>query len=314
MTAVNQHLNLFNPIQIKFESDVYFGRWLIEGSPYVVLLDIGSAAWNLDQWKSELWDSCTVGIPWYDREANDAVLFGFLTAWFLGEFAAQCGEERPFILAHFHEWLAGVGLILARVRKLPVATIFTTHATLLGRYLCAGSVDFYNNLANFNVDKEAGDRQIYHRYCMERAAVHCTHVFTTVSQITAVEAEFLLKRKPVLDNPMLSHPYSYDSYKHQQLQNVDSLLTIVLIHSPHVTATKCLQLSSMDSLPVEIFTQPSCDRYKLQPHNVQSLPDNVLSHTLDHHPLHAEKTLEDCTKGAKKSKDKQHEQVEDGDS
>lgn len=48
----------------------------------------------------------------------------------------------------------------------------------------------------FNVDKEAGDRQIYHRYCLERAAAHCAHVFTTVSQITAIEAEHLLKRKP----------------------------------------------------------------------------------------------------------------------
>ncbi|KAH0626540.1 hypothetical protein JD844_001585 [Phrynosoma platyrhinos] len=174
---------------------VYFGRWLIEGGPYVILIDIGATAWSLDRWKTELWESCSIGIPWYDREANDAVLFGFLTAWFLGEFSAQC-EEKPFIIGHFHEWLSGVGLFLCRIRKLPVATIFTTHATLLGRYLCAGSVDFYNNLQTFNVDKEAGDRQIYHRYCMERAAVHCTHVFTTVSQITAVEAEHLLKRKP----------------------------------------------------------------------------------------------------------------------
>ena len=50
-------------------------------------------------------------------------------------------------MAHFHEWLAGLGLVLARHRQLSVATIFTTHATLLGRYLCAGNVDFYNNLA-----------------------------------------------------------------------------------------------------------------------------------------------------------------------
>ena len=48
----------------------------------------------------------------------------------------------------------------------------------------------------FNVDKEAGDRQIYHRYCLERSAARCAHVFTTVSQITAIEAEYLLKRKP----------------------------------------------------------------------------------------------------------------------
>ncbi|XP_064557794.1 glycogen [starch] synthase, muscle-like, partial [Zonotrichia leucophrys gambelii] len=138
---------------------VHFGRWLIEGSPAVVLLDVGATAWSLERWKGELWESCAIGVPWYDREANDAVLFGFLVAWFLGEFAAQ-SEERPFIVGHFHEWLAGLGLVLSRARRLPVATIFTTHATLLGRYLCAGSVDFYNNLHSFDVDKEAGERQI----------------------------------------------------------------------------------------------------------------------------------------------------------
>uniref|UniRef100_A0A8C2X7V2 Glycogen [starch] synthase n=1 Tax=Cyclopterus lumpus TaxID=8103 RepID=A0A8C2X7V2_CYCLU len=179
---------------------VYFGRWLIEGSPYVVLIDVAFTAWSLDSWKRELWDLCDIGVPWFDREANDAVLFGFLTAWLLGEFAAQ-SEEPPHIVAHFHEWLAGLGLVLCRHRKLPIATIFTTHATLLGRYLCAGSVDFYNKLADFNVDKEAGDRQIYHRYCLERAAAHCAHVFTTVSQITAIEAEYLLKRAPDIVTP-----------------------------------------------------------------------------------------------------------------
>uniref|UniRef100_A0A8C5GVK5 Glycogen [starch] synthase n=1 Tax=Gouania willdenowi TaxID=441366 RepID=A0A8C5GVK5_GOUWI len=179
---------------------VYFGRWLIEGSPYVVLIDVAFTAWSLDRWKTELWDLCAIGVPWFDREANDAVLFGFLTAWLLGEFAAQ-SEDPPHIVAHFHEWLAGLGLVLCRERQLSIATIFTTHATLLGRYLCAGNVDFYNNLAKFNVDKEAGDRQIYHRYCLERAATHCAHVFTTVSQITAIEAEHLLKRKPDVITP-----------------------------------------------------------------------------------------------------------------
>jgi len=67
---------------------------------------------------------------------------------------------------------------------------------LLGRYLCAGSVDFYNNLQYFDVDHEAGKRGIYHRYCIERAAAHSADVFTTVSHITAYESEHLLKRKP----------------------------------------------------------------------------------------------------------------------
>lgn len=100
------------------------------------------------------------------------------------------------MIAHFHEWLAGVGLPLCRKRRIDVTTIFTTHATLLGRYLCAGSVDFYNNLQWFDVDAEAGKRGIYHRYCIERAATHSCDVFTTVSHITAYESEHLLKRKP----------------------------------------------------------------------------------------------------------------------
>lgn len=51
----------------------------------MVLLDVGASAWALERWKGELWDICNIGVPWYDREANDAVLFGFLTTWFLGE-------------------------------------------------------------------------------------------------------------------------------------------------------------------------------------------------------------------------------------
>lgn len=51
----------------------------------MILLDVGFTAWSLDRWKSELWENCSIGVPWFDREANDAILFGFLTAWLLGE-------------------------------------------------------------------------------------------------------------------------------------------------------------------------------------------------------------------------------------
>ncbi|PAA55707.1 hypothetical protein BOX15_Mlig015376g5, partial [Macrostomum lignano] len=185
---------------------VVTGRWLIEGYPNVVLLDVGTSAHRLDEFKHELWEKAHIGIPYHDRESNDAIIFGALVAWFLGEFRSQLanlGDDPASvpITAHFHEWLTGVGLILARCRRLPVSTVFTTHATLLGRYLCAGHVDFYNNLDKFNIDKEAGDRNIYHRYCIERAAVHCSHVFTTVSEITGLESQFLLKRVPDVITP-----------------------------------------------------------------------------------------------------------------
>lgn len=59
----------------------------------MVLLDVGASAWALERWKGELWDTCNIGVPWYDREANDAVLFGFLTTWFLGEVGPTVGPH-----------------------------------------------------------------------------------------------------------------------------------------------------------------------------------------------------------------------------
>ncbi|KAJ1555640.1 glycogen synthase isoform 1 [Cladochytrium tenue] len=157
-----------------------YGRWLTDGAPMVLLFDIGSCSHRMNEWKADLWNIAGIPSPTDDVETNDAIVKG----------------SPPVIIAHFHEWLAGVALVLIRKREMKISTIFTTHATLLGRYLCAGDVDFYNNLKYFDVDAEAGRRGIYHRYCIERAATHCADVFTTVSHITAFEAEYLLKRKP----------------------------------------------------------------------------------------------------------------------
>ncbi|ETW76420.1 glycosyltransferase family 3 protein [Heterobasidion irregulare TC 32-1] len=171
-----------------------YGRWLIEGAPHVLLFDTGSQYHRLDEWKGDLWNLAGIPTPPNDHETNETIVFGYLVAWFLGEYVSR--QFTTAVVAHFHEWQAGIAIPLCRKRHIDVTTVFTTHATLLGRYLCAGSVDFYNNLQYFDVDHEAGKRGIYHRYCIERSAAHCADVFTTVSHITAYEAEHLLKRKP----------------------------------------------------------------------------------------------------------------------
>lgn len=61
------------------------GRWLVDGSPQVILFDIGSAAWKLDEYKQTLWDTCNIGIPHLDVEANDSVILGYLISEFLSE-------------------------------------------------------------------------------------------------------------------------------------------------------------------------------------------------------------------------------------
>jgi len=64
----------------------------------VILFDIGSAAWKLEEWKRDVWDSLHIGIPWHDRESNDAVIFGFLTVWFISE--VTCNSSVHFLGAY----------------------------------------------------------------------------------------------------------------------------------------------------------------------------------------------------------------------
>lgn len=140
-----------NPIQIATNKmrerglGVKLGRWLVDGNPQVVLFDLGACSWKLNDWKQELWDKTGIGIPHPDVECNDSVLFGYAAAQFIADFrqaTAEVGVQEPKIVAHFHEWLAGIGLIMLRLWGVDVATVFTTHATLLGRFLCAGMYTF----------------------------------------------------------------------------------------------------------------------------------------------------------------------------
>uniref|UniRef100_A0A8R1U321 Glycogen [starch] synthase n=1 Tax=Onchocerca volvulus TaxID=6282 RepID=A0A8R1U321_ONCVO len=180
-----------------------YGRWLVDGYPKVVLFDLGSGSVKMNEWKHELFERCQIGVPHEDIESNDAVILGFMVAIFLKHFLDSYKNSgyHSLVVAHFHEWQSSVGLINAKLWNLDVALIYTTHATLLGRHLAAGGSDLYNNLDRFNLDEEAGKRKIYHQYCMERAACHMAHVFTTVSEITGVEAEHLIHQKPDILTP-----------------------------------------------------------------------------------------------------------------
>ncbi|XGW08399.1 hypothetical protein V3C99_011042 [Haemonchus contortus] len=198
-----------------------YGRWLIDGYPKVILFDLGSGAKKMNEWKQELFDRCRIGIPHEDIESNDAVILGFMVAIFLKHFRESIVDYQPLVVAHFHEWQAGVGLLMSRLWKLDIATVYTTHATLLGRHLCAGGCDFYNQLGSFNLDEEAGKRKIYHQYCLERAACHSAHIFTTVSEITGLEAEHLLDRKPDILTPNGLNVFKFAAL--HEFQNLHSM-------------------------------------------------------------------------------------------
>ena len=140
---------------------VLTGYWQTNGHASVVLFDVESVAWAYDEYKTELLTTNNISLA-DDYQSRCTLLFGVMIAQFLSDFQQQLsvlgGQDR--IVAHFHGWMSAIGLIFIRQWEAPVATVFTTQATVLGHHLCAPHVDFYNSLEQFDVENEAQQRGI----------------------------------------------------------------------------------------------------------------------------------------------------------
>jgi len=172
----------------------HYGDWLIPGRPRVILLDYRARYSYLDVDKYLMWKDHGISTVASDGEVNEVIAFGFAVTEFFKHLTAILPGQR--ILAHFHEWMGGVAVPRIAHLRFPVSTIFTTHATLLGRYLASDDPDFYEHLSQVDPAAAATHYNIYPRFAIERAAAHAATIFTTVSEVTAVETSKLLGRLP----------------------------------------------------------------------------------------------------------------------
>ena len=170
----------------------HYGRWLIPGRPNVILLDYRARFWRLGEDLYTVWRDHGITSSTSDGEVNEVVAFGMTVADFFRELCDVVKNRR--ILGQFHEWMGGLAVPRIAHMKLPIATVFTTHATLLGRYLASDNPYFYDHLPFFNGDEQAAKYNILAKHQIEKAAAHASTVFTTVSSVTAFEAEKLLGR------------------------------------------------------------------------------------------------------------------------
>ncbi|MDL5046380.1 glycogen/starch synthase [Oscillatoria amoena NRMC-F 0135] len=126
--------------------EAYYAEWLITGRPRVVLLNPKSITpERLKTIKYHLWKDSGIGTPEDHSLINQVVSFSYLTSLFLETYSKFAGNDQP-IIAHFHEWMAGLPILEIKKKKLPIKTVFTTHATQLGRHLAINSPQFYSHL------------------------------------------------------------------------------------------------------------------------------------------------------------------------
>jgi glycogen(starch) synthase len=175
--------------------DICLGVWLVTGRPRTVLLNPYQAYPMLGQIKYDLWDHHRIPSPDNDDLLHQVEAFGYLSKIFL-QVLAEEKEADQQVVAHFHEWMTGVAIPALRREQTPVHLVFTTHATLLGRYLAMNDPNFYDHLMQVDWLPEAKHFNIEPAVTIERAAAHGAHVFTTVSELTVRECIYLLDRIP----------------------------------------------------------------------------------------------------------------------
>ena len=174
--------------------DAHYGHWLVTGRPRAVLLNLGSGHQRLHDIRRWMWERHHIGHPNDSSLINDVLVFGWLVEQFIAVLADREAGKRP-IIAHFHEWMGGASIPELRRRMVPVTTVFTTHATILGRYLAANDPWYYDHLPFVDWSRDAERFNIRTEVNLERAAAHGSHVLATVSNVTAFECEHLLGRK-----------------------------------------------------------------------------------------------------------------------
>jgi len=175
--------------------DVNYGFWLVSGKPRVILFNTAKMPISLADIKFALWNEHYISTPNSDALLDEVVSFGHqVKEFFRLLITSDVGSKT--ILAHFHEWMAGLPIPGLRKLNLPIKIIFTTHATLLGRYLAMNDDNFYGNLPYYNWEIEAKKFNVMAIAQIERACAHGSHVFSTVSDITAKECTHLLGRTP----------------------------------------------------------------------------------------------------------------------
>ncbi len=174
---------------------IHIGKWLVKGNPNVILIEFTEFTKNTDGIKKHLWDDFgidSLGTGYHDF--GEPVVWAHAVGKVLQEMKNL--HKGEVIIAHFHEWLAGAGLLYIKKNNVPIATVFTTHATMLGRTLASQGINPAELPEGMNPEQEARNRGVLPKYQMEKQCALNAGVFTTVSEITGIEAEKLLGIKP----------------------------------------------------------------------------------------------------------------------
>ncbi|WP_455065087.1 glycosyltransferase [Prevotella nigrescens] len=172
------------------------GRWNTPGTPIAFLVDFKASYADKNKFYGELWERYGVDSLHAYGDYDDSAMFSYATAKVVESFFRFYLCNCTNVIFHANEWQTGFAALALQHDVPEIATIFTTHATGIGRSIAGNNKPLYDYLQAYNGDQMADELNMQSKHSIEKQTAHYVDCFTTVSDITAVECKELLD-KPV---------------------------------------------------------------------------------------------------------------------
>ena len=175
---------------------VRIGRWNIPGKPLVFLVDFKPFFAQKNDIYGALWTEYQVDSLHAYGDYDEASMFSYAAGRVVESYYHACIGEDKRVVYQAHEWMTGLGALYIQKHVPAIGTIFTTHATSIGRSIAGNGKPLYDYLFAYNGNQMADELNMQSKHSIERQTAHNVDCFTTVSDVTARECEELLDKPP----------------------------------------------------------------------------------------------------------------------
>ncbi|MBO5591491.1 MAG: glycogen/starch synthase [Prevotella sp.] len=175
---------------------VRVGRWTVPGEPIAILVDFNPFFEQKNEIYGWLWEHYQVDSLHAYGDYDEASMFSYAAALVVESFYQQYQLQNSRVVYHANEWMCGLGALYINNKLPQIGTVFTTHATSIGRSIAGNQKPLYDYLFAYNGDQMAGELNMQSKHSIEKQTALYVDCFTTVSDITANECKELLD-KPV---------------------------------------------------------------------------------------------------------------------
>ncbi len=170
------------------------GRWNIPGNPIAILVDFQSFFEIKNEIYAQAWEDFKVDSLHAYGDYDEASMFSYAAGKVVESYYRYHLTMADKVIYHANEWMTGLGALYLQKHVPQIATVFTTHATSIGRSIAGNNKPLYDYLFAYNGDQMAQELNMESKHSIEKQTAHFVDCFTTVSDITNNECRELLEK------------------------------------------------------------------------------------------------------------------------